>query len=130
MSFGVLAVMTLAGSLSKERFLILIPLAMGVFGYVLCKVLVFPLADEAYIDGDDIVIRNRGDEDRFPISNIINVDASMMINPERITLTLREPCKFGDEIVFSPPARIGMFLRHPLAKELIRMADQQRLSRR
>jgi hypothetical protein len=107
---------------NESPAMLLFPLMMMAFGYVLMRFLVFDLVDEVYLDIDQIVIRNGGDEDRFSIKNIINVNASIMTNPERITLTLREPCKFGSEVTFSPTMRLLHFGRHPLAKELIRLA--------
>jgi hypothetical protein len=101
---------------------LLVPIAMLVFGYLLMKFLVFDLMDEVYLHDDNIVVRNRGDEDRFPVSNILNVDSSTMTNPERITLTLRQPCKFGGSITFSPPKRWWPFKRNPLSLELIHLA--------
>jgi hypothetical protein len=103
-------------------FLLLPPFVLAAFGYVMMRWLVFPLADEVWIDGDDIVVRNNGYEDRFPITNIINVENSRFMNPERITLTLKEPCALGSEIVFSPLERLLKITRHPLAEELIRRA--------
>jgi hypothetical protein len=108
-------------------FVILVgPIFMIIFGYFLMRFLVFPLADEVYIFNDEIVVRNKGDEDRFPISEIINVDSSIMVNPPRITLTLRNPSKFGKEIIFSPPVRLFNFSRHPIAEELIERAQMGR----
>jgi hypothetical protein len=101
----------------------LFPAVMAVFGYVLLRWLVFPLADEVFLSDDQIIVRNGGEEDSFPITNIINVEASLMVNPERITLTLREPCRFGREVIFSPPVRWWPFTRHPLAEELIRRVN-------
>jgi hypothetical protein len=105
-------------------FIVIVPLFMLVIGYVVMKMLVFDLMDEVYLsDGDEqVVVRNRGEEDRFPVTNILNVDSSTMANPERITLTLRQPCKFGDSVTFSPPKRWWPFTRNPLALELIRLA--------
>ena len=102
--------------------MLVVPIIMAVFGYFLMRALVFDLVDEVYLSNGELIVRNRGDEDRFLVSNILNVNASTMTNPERITLTLREPCKFGEEITFSPPQRWLPFQRHPLAKELIQMA--------
>jgi len=91
---------------------------MAALGYVMMRWLVFPLADEVWIDGDDIVVRNDGQEACFPITNIIHVENSRFMNPERITLTLKEPCAFGSEIVFSPLSRLLTITRHPIAEEL------------
>jgi hypothetical protein len=81
--------------------------------------LVFPLADEVFLDEDEVIVRKNGKEIRFPVRQIMNVDSSMMTNPERITLMLREPSELGREIVFSPTHRFHLFSRHPIAEELI-----------
>ena len=99
-------------------------LGMAAFGYFLMRWLVFPLADEVLIEDDEIIVKNRGQEDRFPITNIMNVEASLFVNPERVVLMLKEPCGFGREIVFSPPTRWLHFSRHPIAEELIRRAHR------
>ena len=121
--FGSLAafvVVAISGALNRQ--FLLIPLAMAIFGYFLMRWLLLPLVDEVYLSEDRLILRNRGDEDSFPVTNIVNVVASMMTNPERITLTLRSPCRFGHEIVFCPPYRWWHFTRHPFAEELIRLA--------
>jgi hypothetical protein len=100
--------------------IILIPLGLAIFGFFLLRLLVWPLVDEVYLDSDDVVVRNKGEEDRFPFSNVINVQGSEYTNPERITLNLKQPCLFGDEIKFMPPPRWLAYGKHPLANELIR----------
>src|SRR5437763_1307724 len=84
---------------------LLVPVVMAVFGYLMMRWLVFPLVDEVYLADDEVIVRNRGEETSFPVTNIINVESSRMTSPERITLTLREPCSFGQEIAFCPPFR-------------------------
>lgn len=91
---------------------------MIAFGYILMRWLVFPLADEVWIDGVDMVVRNNGYEERFPVTNILHVKLSLFRNPERITLTLKEPCAFGRKIAFMPRCCFGI-LRHPIVEELI-----------
>lgn len=80
--------------------------------------LVFDLVDEAYLSNDELVVCNRGVEDRFPLANVRNVDAGMKSSPERITLLLSEECAFGKEVTFSKPVRWFSRGRHPLAEEL------------
>ena len=104
-------------------FALLIPIGLAVFGYFFMRWLVFPLADEVFLDGDDLLVRKNDLEARIPVRQIINVDSSMMTNPERITLSLREPCVFGHEIIFSPIHRFHLFSRHPIAEELIARAN-------
>ncbi len=103
-------------------FLAILPLVMMLFGYGIMKWLIFDLMDEVYLDGDTLIVRNSDAEDRFPVTNILNVSATLMTNPERITLTLREPSKFGHEITFSPLVRLWRFSKNPIADELMRRA--------
>jgi hypothetical protein len=127
--FGFLALFALlvgvpALNQQAEPLMILGPAGIALFGYLLMRWLVFPLADGVYLSDDLVIVRNGGEEDSFPITNIINVESSRMTHPERITLTLREPCRFGREVLFSPLVRWGLGLtRHPLADELIRRAN-------
>ncbi|WP_437201642.1 hypothetical protein [Planctomicrobium sp. SH664] len=95
--------------------------------YVIAKVLVWPLADEVSIDDehDELIARKRGVEVRVPIREIINVDSTVLMNPERITLLLEQPTALGREIVFTPPLLLSRGLsmkRHPIATELIARA--------
>jgi len=104
--------------------MLLIPITIAAGSYILMQGMVFPLVDAVMIDEDMIVVRNRGQEDRFPITQSINVKASKFENPERIVLTLKDPCRFGREIIFLPPGRWWLFSRHPLVEELIRLTRQ------
>jgi hypothetical protein len=126
--FGFLALWTsfAAPAIIKSgdsMFVLFIPVMLAIFGYFMMRWLVFPLADEVFLDGDTVLVRKDGTEARFPVRHIINVDSSMMTNPERITLTLREPCELGREIVFMPTYRFHFFSRHPIAEELIAKAN-------
>jgi len=82
--------------------MLFIPLGMMLFGFFLLKALCFDLMDEMYLHDGDILVRNRGEEDRFPLSNIASLYSSWITNPERITLILHQSCKFGPSITFSP----------------------------
>jgi hypothetical protein len=97
---------------------------MALVGYLVMRYLLLDLMDEVWIDGDDLLLRNGGEEDRFPITNVVNVDDTQLMNPERITLTLRTPSRFGDEPVFTSSKRYWPFGKHPIAKELIRRAHR------
>ena len=105
---------------------LIVPVAMAVFGYALFRKLLFDLVDEVWDDGDALVVKNSGTEERVPLKNIVNVGFSTMINPERVTLTLREPGRFGKEITFSPPRRFLRFARSPIIGELIERVDRAR----
>jgi hypothetical protein len=102
------------------------PVFMAVLGFIIMKRLVFDLADEVWDDGDALVVRYKGWEERIALANIINVSSTTMTNPPRITLTLREPCRFGKEVTFSPPGGILPWSRPKIAAELVERIDATR----
>jgi hypothetical protein len=94
------------------------PALMLVFGYILFRFFAWPLVDEVWLDGDHLVIRNRGREDRLALSQIGSVTASQWVNPERITLHPHG----GAPIKFCAPLRMHFPMsQHPLAEELRRL---------
>ena len=105
-----------------------VPLFMAVFGLVLMRKLVWNLADEVHDGGDFLLIRKGGEEERVPLNNIMNVNASTNVNPQRITLRLVKPGKFGSEVSFALPARFSFnpFATHPIAEDLIVRVDRAR----
>jgi hypothetical protein len=108
---------------------LLVPVIMVVFGYFLFRMLIFDLADEVTDEGAHLTVRKGHDVERIPLEDIINVNSTMMVNPPRITLTLRRPCAFGDAVSFMPPARFSIasaFRIHPVAEDLIRRIEAKR----
>jgi hypothetical protein len=105
---------------------ILIPIAFVVIGYFIMKKLIFDLVDEAWDAGDALIIRNKGQEDRIPLSAIMNVSYTSLMNPPRVTLTLRTPSLFGDTVTFAAPIRFVPFASSPIIDELIRRVDDAR----
>jgi hypothetical protein len=95
------------------------------------KKLVWDLADEVYDCGDFLLVRKRDEEDRVPLSNVMNVNASTYVNPPRITLRLVTPGRFGNEIAFSPIAgfRLNPFAKNKIAEDLIVRVDRARSKR-
>lgn len=133
--FGFLAfflITTIAGRAYEESPIFLIaPCVMAVFGYIIMKKLVWDLVDEVHDCGDSLLIKNRGAEERVPLTNIVNVSASTNMNPPRITLRLVHPGKFGHEISFSPavPFSLNPFAKNPVAEDLIVRVDKARSNR-
>jgi hypothetical protein len=105
---------------------LLIPIGMGIFGFFLFRKLVWDLADEVYDCGDHLLAKRSGLQERIELSKVINVSWSTMSNPERVTLTLRDPVAFGREITFTPPLRLNPFSRSPIVDDLIDRIDVQR----
>jgi hypothetical protein len=109
-----------------EPMMVVVPIFMLVVGYFVMRLLVFDLVDEVWDDGDALVVRNRGVEETIPLKDIINVNYSGMTNPQRVTLTLREPGPFGAEITFSPPRSWFPFKQPQLVTDLIQRIDEER----
>lgn len=110
---------------------LLVPLVMMVFGFFLMKKLVWDLADEVEDHGDWLLVRKGGEEDRIPLSNIMNVNSVMHMNPPRVTLRLVRPGRFGNEVSFSPvrPFSFKFFPNNPLIDDLIVRVDKARRGR-
>ncbi len=122
-------IIALAGMAAKSEIiapLLIMPVFMAIFGYVIMKKLVFDLADEVWDTGDALLVKNKNEEELIPLTNIINVSYSVMVNPPRVTLTLRQPCRFGKEVSFSPPVRFVPFSKSPIIAELIERIDAKR----
>lgn len=102
------------------------PFVMAGVGYLLFRRLLFDLVDEMWDDGDALVARNGGVEQRIPLQTIVNVGFSTMTRPERVTLRLREPGPLGPEVTFMPPSRFMPFTRNPIIDELIERVDRAR----
>jgi hypothetical protein len=109
--------------------LFVVPLLMFGFGYWLMRRLVFDLADAVYDEGDALRVRVRGEEERIPLANIMNISYAGLTNPPRATLTLRQPGRFGKEVTFSPVQKVfGPLLRttNPIVSDLIERVDAAR----
>ena len=124
--FVVTAVFT--GGARETLVFIVVPIAMAAFGFFLFKRLLWDLVDEVYDCGDSLLVRNRGQEDRIALSNIINVNVSTFVNPPRVTLKLAVPSSFGAEVTFSPAQRFSFnpFAKNEAMEQLIVRVDQAR----
>jgi hypothetical protein len=134
--FGFLAVFVATAFLSgqgvqKDPLFLVIPCAMGVLGFYLLKKLVWDLVDEVYDDQDFLLVRNHGEEERVALSNIMNVNATSLVNPPRVTLRLVTPGRFGEEITFTPVRgfNINPFAKNPIVEDLIVRVDRARAHR-
>ena len=129
--FGSLMVFTaiaLTARGSVPLLVVLIPVLMLVLGYFLFKKLIFDLMDEAWDDGNELILVNDGHVERIALSNIMNISYSGLTNPKRVTLSLRSPCRWGATITFTPPVKYSLssLISHPLVEDLIRRVDEAR----
>ncbi len=131
--FG-MVVLSLAAGLAGARAgkavpapVFIVPLVLFVVGYAVMRRLVHDLADEVFDEGDALRVRFGSDEERIALADIINVGYTQFVNPPRITLTLRQPGRFGREVSFSPPQSFfAPFVRNRLASELIERVEAAR----
>src|SRR5665213_492772 len=102
------------------------PVVMAGFGYFLLRKLIFDLADEVSDAGDSLIVRFGSEQERVPLSEIMNVSYTYMTSPSRVTLTVRNPGRFGKEISFCPPQRLLPFAKSPIVTNLIERIDAAR----
>ena len=130
--FGFLIVIG-GGMLTQMKSFIdaLFPLVIMTFmagmGYLVMKLLVFDLCDEAWDAGTHLVFRNGRTRVDVDFTNIKNVSYSMS-NPPRVTLRLRQECALGDRIVFSPTldGKFFSFKEPRVVEEIIERVDLAR----
>ena len=118
-----------AGGHPLPIMVLVVPLLMLVFGFTLFRKLIWDLADEVEDFGDYLRVRRGGIDERVNLADVMNVNMSQFTNPPRLTLRLRKPGAFGDEIVFipqTPGVRLNPFARNPIAERLIQRIDRLR----
>jgi len=69
------------------------------------------------------ILEIAGNSDRIALSDIGTVSYSTLINPSRVTLSLRKPGAFGDEVTFCAPLCLVPFASHPVINKLIERID-------
>lgn len=110
-----------------------VPILMLVLGFAFMRKLLFDLVDEVWLDGESLLVKNRQQEIRIALYDVLNVNSTTMTNPRRITLRLRADSRFGRDIAFipnSPRGLFGAFRSDPIADELIERVDAARQGRR
>ncbi|WP_350016583.1 hypothetical protein ABNK63_02310 [Rhodanobacter sp. IGA1.0] len=109
------------------------PLMMAAIGFVVFRRLIFDLMDEVWLDGDWLVVTNRGEKRRVPLADVMNINATTTTNPRRITVMLRSAGPLGSEFNFMPASPRGLFnlfKPDPVATALIRRVDAARQAAR
>lgn len=113
---------------SLHPAIVILPAAVAAFAFFVMKKVLFNLVDEVWDGGDFLLIRNRGEEDRVPLENIMNLSYTMFGNNRRATLRLRTPCRFGAEVAFMPAAAPWSFTfyKNKMLDDLIERIDATR----
>src|SRR5262245_4467805 len=104
--FGVLSVSIINSLLTNPRGSVpsvLFPIGVMALCYLAMRS-TFNLLDEVFDDGDALVLKNRGEEERIALSDIEKVSRSSLFNnPPRVILRLRRRTIFGDKVAFLAP---------------------------
>ncbi|HEV2135254.1 MAG TPA: hypothetical protein VGR47_13550 [Terracidiphilus sp.] len=105
---------------------LIMPILFLVCGYFIFKKMVWDLADRVFDSGDALIVRFGKEEERIPLSNITNISYSKLMTPTRITLTLRNPGRFGSEVSFAAPFSPWIFSKSRIVADLIQRVDAAR----
>ena len=108
--------------------LVIITPIIFVLGIYFMKKYVSDLVDEVLDDGDALVVKNNGQEQRIALADITNVSYAAMTSPPRVVLSLRHPTVFGDQVAFCAPVQIMTFATSPTITELIKRVERARES--
>lgn len=112
---------------------LLMPLLMAGIGFLVFRKLIFDLVDEVWLDGDWLVVKNRDEQRRVALSDVMNANATTMTNPRRITVMLRTDTRYGRSFSFMPASPRGFlsaFKPDPIATDLIERVDALRRAAR
>jgi len=102
---------------------------MLVVGLVIYNKRMAGLLDEVWLGGDNLLLKNRREQLRVALRDVMNVNASTLTNPRRITVMLRTSSRFGRDLSFIPARPRGLFSAFkpdPIATELIERVDSLR----
>lgn len=116
-----------------DPMFLLMPLVMAGMGFVVFRWLMFDLMDEVWLDSAGLLFKNRHDTCRVPLADVINVNATIMTNPRRVTVMTRTETRFGSSLSFapaSPRGLLGAFKLDPVALDLIKRVDAARQAAR
>lgn len=111
---------------NADVIIFVVPVVMAAVGYLVMKKLIFDLSDEVYDEGSTLLFKNKGKSVRVNLTDIKNVSYSEMVNPPRVTISLRCKTEFGDELSFSPPASLIPFKKNRDILDLIDRIDRAR----
>ncbi|MGD8985752.1 MAG: hypothetical protein PVI53_17130 [Desulfobacteraceae bacterium] len=130
--FGIVIIFICTGLLANIKgngpgiIFILGAIGMGVFGHFFMKKFFLDLIDEVYDEGTNLLFRNNGMEFRVNLRDIKNVSYTTLVNPPRVTLSIRYQTEMGDELSFSPPLSWIPFLKN---KDIVRLIDRIDIAR-
>jgi hypothetical protein len=116
--FGAYAAIANPSAKGFGPFWIVMPIILFL-GYRFLKKFVFDLVDEVWDDGDSLLVKNQGQEERIPLGDIKNVNYASTMNPPRVVLSVRRKTLLGEQIAFCAPVYLVPFSSSPVINKLI-----------
>jgi hypothetical protein len=130
--FGSIVVNPSGAPAPHPELILLFPIAVGTIAYFSMKATIWKLADEVYDGGSYLLVKRGGEQEIVDFADVKNVSVTALRNPPCVTLRLRTPGGFGDEIAFAPAANgfsFNPFARNRVAEAIIDKVDQANLRR-
>ena len=114
----------------RQPFFFIAPISLAAFGIYFMRKAVWSLMDEVLQGDDYLVIRKGIDDERVSLADVVNVNYRPG-KPGLITLRLRQPGRFGDEVTFMTVSQYSLnpFAKNPIAEALIAEVDRARTAR-
>ena len=130
--FGLVIIGSCAGLLATSKgngpgiIVIVGAIGMGVFGYFFLRIFFMDLIDEVYDEGTDLLFRKKGMEFRVSLRDIKNVNYTTLVNPQKVTLSIRYQTPMGNELSFSP---LWSWIPFKKNKDIVRLIDRIDMAR-
>jgi hypothetical protein len=84
------------------------PALLMVLGWIFFRSFLWDVADEVHDTGEALRVRFRDEEETIGFDQILDVTITKLSSPQRISLRLARPGRFGESIAFFPNAnRLG-----------------------
>ena len=85
-----------------NQMVFMVPALMMAVGWVFFKSFLWDVVDEVHDTGEALRVRFRGEEETIAFADVLDVSLTRFTSPQRISLRLARPGRFGEQIVFIP----------------------------
>jgi hypothetical protein len=113
-------VLIASGRAARQPLLMGPPIFLAVFGWLVMRKTVWNVVDEVLDGGDFLLVKKGNIEERIALSNISKVKGAAFWRPQKVTLSLSNPCKLGSEVSFNPSKQFWLMqgMESPIVEEL------------
>jgi hypothetical protein len=98
----------LAGDIGAYWPFVLAPMVIAAITYFAFRALIWRLADQVTLVDGALLVRQRGQDHRIALSDVVAVSFTRFSNPSYVTLRLREGHVYGDTLYFIPRAQFTL----------------------